>query len=95
MNLIMVQKVLLKQVLLGIRIVINTLDDKVLRINITEPITQDYVKIIHNEGMPDMNFPSTRGNIIIQFDIIYPLYFPITDEKFCELFDSEKNYLNN
>jgi len=56
---------------------------------------QDYVKIIHNEGMPDINFPSKRGNIIIQFDIIYPLYFPITDEKFCELFDSEKNYLNN
>jgi len=39
MNLIMVQKVLLKQVLLGIRIVINTLDHKVLRVNITEVIT--------------------------------------------------------
>jgi len=39
MNLIMVQKVLLKQVLLGTRIVINTLDRKVLRVNITEVIT--------------------------------------------------------
>lgn len=39
MNLIMVQKVLLKQVLLGVRIVINTLDRKVLRVNITEVIT--------------------------------------------------------
>ncbi|XP_025193483.1 dnaJ homolog subfamily A member 4-like, partial [Melanaphis sacchari] len=92
MNLIVVQKVLLKQVLLGFRIVINTLDNKVLRINITEGITENYVKIIHNEGMPDMNFPSKRGDIIIRFDIIYPLYSPITDEKFCELFDDENKY---
>ncbi|CAI6346964.1 unnamed protein product [Macrosiphum euphorbiae] len=95
MNLIMVQKVLLKQVLLGIRIVINTLDHKVLRVNITEVITQDYVKLIHNEGMPDMNDPSQRGDIIILFDIIYPLYLPITDDTFCELLNDKNKYLNN
>jgi len=51
---------------------------------------QDYVKLIHNEGMPDMNDPSQRGDIIIMFDIIYPLYLPITDDTFCELFDDNK-----
>ncbi|XP_022176138.1 dnaJ homolog subfamily B member 13-like [Myzus persicae] len=90
MNLIMVQKVLLKQVLLGTRIVITTLDHKILRVNITEVITQDYVKLIHNEGMPDMNDPTQRGDIIIRFDIIYPLYLSITDDTFCELFKDNK-----
>ncbi|XP_060862181.1 dnaJ homolog subfamily B member 1-like [Metopolophium dirhodum] len=91
MNLIMVQKVLLKQLLLGIRIVINTLDHKVLRVNITEVITQDYVKVIHNEGMPDMNDPSKRGDLIIQFDIIYPLYLPISDNTLiCESLNDKK-----
>lgn len=41
--------------------------------------------------MPDMNFPSKRGDIIIRFDIIYPLYMSISDENFCELFEDEKN----
>lgn len=39
MDLIMVQKVLLKQALFGTQISINTLDHKVLRINITQVIT--------------------------------------------------------
>lgn len=53
---------------------------------------QDYVKLIHNEGLPDMNNPSQRGDIIIRFDIIYPLYLPITDNTFCELLkDNEIN----
>lgn len=39
MDLIMVQKVLLKQALFGTQICIKTLDHKVLRINITQVIT--------------------------------------------------------
>lgn len=38
MDLIMVQRVLLEQALFGIKINIKTLDNKVLRINITEVI---------------------------------------------------------
>lgn len=45
----------------------------------------DYVKIIHNEGMPDINDPTQRGNIIIKFDIVYPLYLPVSNKKVCEL----------
>jgi len=41
--------------------------------------------------MPDMNFPSKRGDIIIRFDIIFPLYMSISDENFCELFEDKKN----
>jgi len=51
---------------------------------------QDYVKVIHNEGMPDMNDPSQRGDIIIRFDITYPLYLPIADDTFCESFIDNK-----
>lgn len=39
MNLIMVKNVSLKQVLLGINISIKTLDNKILRVNITQIIT--------------------------------------------------------
>lgn len=37
--------------------------------------------------MPYVNKPTQRGNLIIKFDIIYPLYLPIKDETLCELTD--------
>lgn len=55
-----------------------------INLNIFSP---DYVKMIHNEGMPDMNNPIQRGAIIIKFNIIYPLYMPISNDILCELFN--------
>lgn len=45
--------------------------------------------MIHNEGLPNMNNPMERGDIVIKFNIIYPLYLPIMDET-CELFNNNK-----
>lgn len=45
--------------------------------------------MVHNEGMPDMNNPTQRGAIIIKFNIIYPLYVPISDI-LCELFNENQ-----
>lgn len=47
---------------------------------------ENYVKTIQNEGMPNMIDPTQRGNIYIKFDIIYPLYLPFTEERYCEIF---------
>ncbi|XP_025405575.1 dnaJ homolog subfamily B member 1-like [Sipha flava] len=87
-NLIMVKTVSLKQAFFGTKVNINTLDHKVLRVNITQVITDDYVKIIHNEGMPDVNDPTVRGDIIIKFDIVYPIYSPFADQTICEIYNS-------
>lgn len=79
-NLIVVQTVSLKQSWNGIRLKIKTLDNKAFRVNITQVITNDYVKIIRNEGMPDVNDPTVRGNIVIKFNVVYPLNPQIADQ---------------
>jgi DnaJ-class molecular chaperone len=57
--------------------------------------SDDYVKIIHNEGMPDVNDPTVRGDIIIKFDIVYPIYSPFADQTICEMFNDDDNNNNN
>lgn len=59
--------------------------------------SDDYVKVIHNEGMPDMNDPTVRGNIIIKFILVYPLYSPFADQNVCEHNDdtNKNTYLIN
>lgn len=41
--------------------------------------------------MPDMNDPTIRGDIIIKFDIIYPLYSLFGDQTICEMFNDDNN----
>ncbi|VVC39642.1 Chaperone DnaJ, C-terminal,DnaJ domain,HSP40/DnaJ peptide-binding [Cinara cedri] len=89
MNLIMIKNVSLKQALFGIKINIKTLCHKVIRVNITQVITPDYVKIINNEGMPNMYNLTQYGAIIIKFNITYPLFMPITNET-CESFNENQ-----
>lgn len=70
-DLVCVKNITLKQALVGFTTVINTLDNRALRVHITDIVDNDYKKIIANEGMP-FNFPGKKGNMIVKFKIIFP-----------------------
>ncbi|KAL5241975.1 hypothetical protein ACI65C_009385 [Semiaphis heraclei] len=76
--------VTIKEMLYGVQLVVHTLDDKQLRVNITQVITYirqetdvmvllidrpSYQKIIRGEGMPYGENCEKRGDIILQFKI--------------------------
>ncbi|XP_050432679.1 dnaJ homolog subfamily B member 1-like [Adelges cooleyi] len=94
LNLILCKELTLKEAICGIKINVKTLDHKVLRVNITQVITPDYTKIIHGEGMPDANDFSKYGDIIIKFQINYPIYGPTMDKEVCEILKPLKKSSN-
>ncbi|CAD48948.1 heat shock protein 40 [Plasmodium falciparum NF54] len=62
----------LEQSLTGFDFVIKSLDNRDIHIQIDEVVKPDTKKVIKNEGMPYSRDPSIRGNLIVEFDIIYP-----------------------
>ncbi|BFZ09425.1 hypothetical protein BsWGS_12464 [Bradybaena similaris] len=73
-NLIYVAKVSLAQALLGCEVTVQTLDDKILHIPITDIVSPGYTKTITGEGMPLVCAPCNRGDLIIEFDIEFPVH---------------------
>ncbi|KAM3177886.1 hypothetical protein ACTXT7_003670 [Hymenolepis weldensis] len=66
------EKIHVGQALLGCVVDIQTLDNRLLHVPITNVIRPDYVKVVEGEGMPDPDNPENKGNLHINFDIIYP-----------------------
>ncbi|KAL1464325.1 hypothetical protein WDU94_003983 [Cyamophila willieti] len=65
----------LKQALMGFSFTVTTLDDRILHIPITEVVTcHDSKKIIKAEGMPHVEEPHKRGDLIIHLTIDYPKF---------------------
>ncbi|SOV10283.1 heat shock protein 40, type II [Plasmodium sp. gorilla clade G2] len=62
----------LEQSLTGFDFVIKSLDNREIYIQIDEVVKPDTKKVITNEGMPYSRDPNIRGNLIVEFDIIYP-----------------------
>ncbi|XP_041971986.1 dnaJ homolog subfamily B member 13-like [Aricia agestis] len=95
-DLLMVHKITLQEALCGFTLTIKTLDDRTLRINITDVITPDYEKIVEDEGLPVYECPGkVKGILIIRFEIAFPKYLSkknkIAFEKvFGEIEDEEK-----
>ncbi|XP_075215276.1 dnaJ homolog subfamily B member 13-like [Lycorma delicatula] len=71
-----VKEVTLKEALTGVKFNLETLDHRILHINITQVVTPDYVKLIPHEGMPCVDDPSIHGNLLINFHIKFPIYLP-------------------
>jgi len=66
------QTVSLKQALIGFTVTIDTLDNRRLRIPINKVVSPTYTHKVPNEGMPiSKNLPQ-RGNLLIEFDIVFP-----------------------
>ncbi|VDD74063.1 unnamed protein product [Mesocestoides corti] len=66
------EKVPVGQALLGCVVDVPTLDKRLLHIPITEVIKPNYVKVVKGEGMPDSCDPREKGDLYIDFDIVFP-----------------------
>nr|XP_014273570.1 dnaJ homolog subfamily B member 13-like isoform X2 [Halyomorpha halys] len=58
---------------------LNTLDDRVIRFAITDVISAGFLKVVHGEGMPYVEDPNKKGDLIIKFEVSMPSY--IEDSK--------------
>lgn len=74
-DLVSVNTVTLEEALCGLTITLSTLDDRLLRIKITDVISPTYEKIIEDEGLPVPACPTrAKGNLIMRFQIEFPDY---------------------
>ncbi|XP_018329395.1 dnaJ homolog subfamily B member 13-like [Agrilus planipennis] len=75
-DLVMTADISLQDALLGTTVVVNTIDHRTVRVPITDIVHPGYEKIVPNEGMPILENPNTKGNLIIRFNIHFPDYLP-------------------
>lgn len=72
LNLIHTASVPLGRALTGSTVDIHTLDERILHIPINDVIKPGYKKIVPEEGMPMSTDPTQKGDLIIEFDILFP-----------------------
>jgi len=70
-NLVYTARLTLAQALTGHTIEILTLDNRTIRVPITEIVYNGYQKLVPNEGMPNQK-TLTKGDLYIKFDVIFP-----------------------
>ncbi|KAK5646489.1 hypothetical protein RI129_004953 [Pyrocoelia pectoralis] len=75
-NLIMHVEISLEEALLGTTVTVDTIDHRVVRVPITDVVYPGYKKMVENEGMPILENPENKGNLIIEFRISFPQYIP-------------------
>lgn len=71
-NLIYKHYITLEQALKGFNFSIKSLDNKDIIINVDNIVSPNSKMIIPNEGMPYMDNPNHKGDLIIEFIHIYP-----------------------
>jgi len=71
-NLKYLHRLSLKQALIGTSVNVKTLDDRVLRIPINKIVHPGYIHKVMHEGMPISKKPREKGNLLIEFDIVFP-----------------------
>lgn len=64
--------VTLVQALTGMKLSIPHLDGHEVVVQVTEVVTPDYKKIVAGEGMPITRQPGVRGNLVINFNVVWP-----------------------
>ncbi|XP_066583813.1 dnaJ homolog subfamily B member 13-like [Prorops nasuta] len=74
--------IFLKDALVGSIVTVNTIDDRIIRILLTSVVTPDYTKVITGEGLPLAENPSKRGDLVINFNIEFPIYMPLASKNF-------------
>ncbi|KAI4491050.1 hypothetical protein M0802_010467 [Mischocyttarus mexicanus] len=81
-DLCMIVDVFLQEALTGTIITVNTIDDRIFRVPITSIVTPDYRKIIKGEGLPLPDNPKEKGNLILNFNIKFPIYLSIINKDY-------------
>jgi len=70
-NLVYTARLYLHQALTGHTVELYTLDNRTLKVPITEVVYPGYQKIVSGEGMPNQK-TGAKGDLYIKFDIIFP-----------------------
>ncbi|XP_024937595.1 dnaJ homolog subfamily B member 1-like, partial [Cephus cinctus] len=83
-DLLMNVNIFLREALIGTVLTVNTIDERILRVPITNIITGNYKKIVSNEGMPMSENPKERGSLLITFSIEFPIYLTIASKKYLQ-----------
>lgn len=84
--------IFLREALTGTVVTVDTLDDRTLRIPLTSVITPDYKKRILGEGLPLPENPKGKGDLIITFNIEYPVYMPVSNKNYVKrAFDTSED----
>lgn len=73
-NLIFTSRITLEEALVGTVVTVNTIDHRTIRIPITDVVSPSYEKVVENEGLPILDQYPKRGNLILRFEIDFPLY---------------------
>ncbi|XP_076182245.1 dnaJ homolog subfamily B member 13 [Ptiloglossa arizonensis] len=76
--------IFLREALTGTVVTVNTLDDRTLRIPITSVITPDYRKCVLGEGLPLSETPKEKGNLVMTFNIEFPVYVPVANKTYIQ-----------
>ncbi|KJP89277.1 hypothetical protein AK88_01157 [Plasmodium fragile] len=71
-NLIFKCVITLEEALNGLKFKLVTLDNRELIIQIDDMVAPNSRRTIPNEGMPILNNPSQRGDLIIEFVVVFP-----------------------
>jgi len=80
-DLYMNQDIYLSDSLCGAKFIVNHLDDRPLLISSKDILTPDMHKMVIGEGMPIHENPFSKGNLIINFTIIFPDKLLMNDDK--------------
>nr|XP_034827689.1 dnaJ homolog subfamily B member 13-like [Maniola hyperantus] len=81
-DLVMIQSVTLQEALCGITIAFTTIDGRIMRIKITDVITPTFEHVVEDEGLPVPACPKrAKGNLIIRFNITFPIYLSKRSKK--------------
>lgn len=72
-DLVVNQEISLLEALGGVTLNLTTLDQRNLAITITDIVKPGQEIVMPNEGMPVSKEPSKKGNLVIKFDIVFPL----------------------
>lgn len=62
----------LDKALTGFQVVVKSLDNRDLNVRVDDIVTPKTRKIVANEGMPSSKENGIRGDLIIEFDIVFP-----------------------
>ncbi|SCM05195.1 protein SIS1, putative [Plasmodium chabaudi adami] len=71
-NLIYKCPVPLDKALTGFQFIVKSLDNRDINVRIDEIVNPKFRKIVANEGMPSSKTPNMKGDLIVEFDIIFP-----------------------
>jgi len=59
--------------LTGFTVEVPTLDNRILQVAVRDVVHPKYTQVIKGEGMPISKEPGTRGDLILTFDIVWPV----------------------